>query len=348
MNKLGIALAAFTLCAWAGLGRTEEAGRYRLSGYLETYYQLHSVENSGTSAPGTLYPRVYDTYRNQFALPSGEVSLSGSDEAAGIAYNLNLLYGEKAMAVFGLRGELGQGSISKTIHGVKLTLGRQATFIGTEVWTTASNSNFSRGLLYYNEPFLFNGLRADVSLGDFNLMAEIDNGATGGIALASTGDQGLGAALSYAGSKTWGLSLAWYKQPSTAGGELSSNQYGNALANVRLADSFSLNAEYLYVLALVAPGSVLPYSATHGYALYANYSLPGGSLSLNARFEQLNQPDAGLLQNSYTATLKFAEGALTHTLEYRADANNNPAGGPDLSSVGLAQGTVTYAANYAF
>lgn len=359
MNQIKNAIGTLALAGWATAAGASELPKVSFSGYVETYYQYLSEVNSGTNFAGLVPNRAFDQFKNQFAPASGELMLTGSQDESGIGFNLDLGFGEKNVIIWGSSDpyqftSLFQANLSKTLHGFKFTFGKQATFIGTEVWNTANNSNFSRGLLYAKEPLLHNGLRVDYSLGSFNLMALVDNGANGGSytdsvgSLAPYGDQGLGASLAYAGSKTWGLTLSWYKQPTVYGGELTATQYGNALANYKISDGLNLNAEYLYVLALVNPGTSLPYNVTHGYALYANYATPLSGLSLNGRWEQVNQPDLGVLNNSYTATLKYADGALTHTLEYRADANNRPSGVPDQSTVSLAQGTLTYAANYAF
>jgi len=144
-------------------------------------------------------------------------------------------------------------------------------------------------------------------------------------------------------------------------------------ASYQALASLSVAAEYLYKTAIdnssdfdrgVGNDKYSP--KAQGYALYATYTTPVANLSVAGRFEQWMSPDLGngtwwgnpsvgansYVYNSYTLTVKYAAGPLTHILEYRADASNdyNFQTNGNNNNVGASQvdQTVTYAAVYGF
>jgi hypothetical protein len=248
-----------------------------------------------------------------------------------------------------------------------LTFGKFPTFIGTEVEAVTGDNNFSRGLVYGLEPVYNVGLKVDYSLpASFTLTGQLDNGNS--VDDAANEGKGYGAALAWAGVKNLGLTASWSAEPGvkTAGGGIPYTDFINVLASFQATDSLGFNAEYLYKTVLSADGGTTPSTKQNAYALYANWATPMKGLSLLPRFEQVFSPDNNnvngtgsttitafpLQQDSYTLTLKYVDGPLTHFLEYRADASDlyqysgpKPTSATDAKQIAQ---TVTYAAAYSF
>jgi hypothetical protein len=133
--------------------------------------------------------------------------------------------------------------------------------------------------------------------------------------------------------------------------------------------SLQIAGEYLYKT--VIDGSSAIDRASYGwqtdayspkmqsFALYATYNTPINNLSVSGRWEQVNSPDAlsagttvsgvtvglpFLTLDTYTGTVKYVAGPLTHVLEYRADAANTAVFHTDGNY--HAQNTPYYSNNY--
>jgi len=348
-GALALALAAPALRA-ADAPKWYE--KVSLGGYAEAYYQQLFIEGSGVAAPQAPLGRAFDKVQSQFQGGSGELTLSASDEASKTGYMLDVLFGTKAASITGDSSTVlavGAANVSESFGAAKVTVGKYATFIGTEVWGTPGNSNFSRGILYQNEPFGHTGLKLDYSLPmDLVLSGEVDNGDS--VTVTATSDKGYGAMLAYSGIKAMPVSIAYYKTPVVVGGDILAKSYANVLLAYTVSDSLGLNAEYLYVCDPTSGTLATPYMVSHGVALYANYATPIAGLSLNGRFEQLTQVDAVNVVDTYTLTLKCAKGPLTHILEYRGDADSAYVfpGMKATDPLTQTQTTVTYAAVYGF
>jgi Putative beta-barrel porin-2, OmpL-like. bbp2 len=355
-----------------------------ISGNIDSYYTLNLSDNvtpnvlsTATGGSNGVANRAFDTKSNEFAFEGGELNLASVDDATKTGAFVNLLVGPKANLINANNGlatsnfMVGQAFINKTWGDAKLTFGKFPTFIGTEVEAVTGDNNFSRGLVYGLEPVYNTGIKLDYSLpASFTLTGQFDNGNS--VDDAANEGKGYGVALAWAAVKNLGLTASWSAEPGakivTTGG-IPYTDFVNVLASYQATDSLGFNAEYLYKTTLSTDGGITPSTKQNAYALYANWATPMKGLSLLPRFEQVFSPDnsnAGInstttpatlaaspyAQDSYTLTLKYVDGPLTHFLEYRADASDlyqysgpNPTSASDLKQIAQ---TVTYAAAYSF
>jgi hypothetical protein len=347
-----------------------------VSGNLDSYYTLNLNDNVTPNATGSngVANRSFDTKSNEFAFEGGEVNFASIDDATKTGAFVNLLVGPKADLINANNGlatsnfMVGQAYVNKTWGDAKFTFGKFPTFIGTEVEAVTGDNNFSRGLVYGLEPVYNVGLKVDYSLpASFTLTGQLDNGNSVDNAISE--GKGYGIALAWAGVKNLGLTASWSGEPSskTAAG-IKYTDFANVLASYQAMDSLGFNFEYLYKTTIdVVTGNAALSPKQHGIALYANWATPMKGLSLLPRVEWVMSPDntntmtftppttvvaSPYAQNSYTLTLKYVDGPLTHFLEYRADASDlyqysgpNPTTASDAKQISQ---TVTYAAAYSF
>jgi hypothetical protein len=339
-----------------------------LGGYVDAYYQ-QMLGGDGVTV-STPSKRVFDNQANDFNFGGGELTLSSSDDSSKTGYYLDLILGPTAdvinvanysTAPNGLSGFMvGQGYVTKAMGDAKFTFGKFGTIIGTEVTNPLSNNNFSRGLVYSLEPVYSTGLKLDYSLPmDLALTGVIDNGNS--IDKAGNEGKGYGLMLGYSGIKNLTSSVSYYGAPSskTAAG-ISYQDFINVLIGFKAMDTLSFNAEYLYNTTIdtntnidPAVGPVAFSPKTQAVALYANWTTPMAGLSLLPRVEQVASPDGAVnnyVNNSYTLTLKYSDGPLTHFVEFRDDSSNgfNYSDGKVPPTFSQSQMTLTYAAAYGF
>jgi len=336
-----------------------------VGGYIDEYYQ-HSFNNPTGVTTGGIAPRSYDGTANQFTFGGGELTLKQNDTASGTGYFVDLLMGSIG-SVYGNTGSLpdsvsiGQAYITQTLGNATFTLGKFGTPVGYEVTYLPSNANFSRSLLYGQEPTFNTGLRLDYTLpGGLTASGFIDNGNS--IDNAITSGKDYGAILAYSGMKNLNLTGLWYlnNDDFAVGLPAMDVQWANFIATFTATDSFTLAGEYLFK-EYVAPQSATGlsyYPIQQGYALYATFS-PMPNWSFSPRFEQWFNPNAlftpPVVTNDYTLTAKYQMGPLAHMLEYRMDATNQSAasyytiqGSSKPAFLSDIQQTLTYAAVYSF
>lgn len=343
-----------------------------LGGYVEAYYQQGFTESGSSMLAVT--PRAFDTKQNQFQFGGGELTFATADDKSKTSYYLDLLMGPKADVVNANNGlaasnfMVGQAFVTKTLGDAKFSFGKFVTPLGTEVISTPGNLNYSRSILFGSIPYYEVGLKVDYTLpASFVLTGMLDNGNS--VDSAANNGKGYGAMLTYSGIKGLSLMGCWYSAPVIVAGDLSNQHFLDVVGGYTFTDTLSINAEYLYTTTLdpkpatTTPVMYTPVSPkTQGYAVYVNWTTPMAGLSVIPRFEQYYQPDAnntdgglvpmgyGTVDNSSTLTLKYADGPLTHYLEYRADASNlyKYAGSKPADPMTQIQQTVTYAAMYGF
>ena len=365
-----------------------------VGGYLDAYYQLsfNQPESTGSVSSPDGY-RAFDTTTNEFTLGGGELTLKQSDAASGTGYFVDLLMGPLAGA-YNVDGanldaiEIGQAYVSQTFGNATFTLGKFGTPVGYEVTYLPSNANFSRSLLYFNEPLFHVGLEMAYTL-PMSTTATLwydDGNSVDGVVGAGTAvgtGRDYGAQLNYAGINHLDLIATWYLQNELAsvGTIDSSLNWANFIATYTATSELSFAGEYLlkdycivsdpaYQAAGGAPAGFPNYNPVQmGYALYATYS-PAmvANLSISPRFEQWFNPqgqsttDAGATTalgivgpsttDDYTLTVKYQMGPLAHMLEYRADASDQEIfptnNGNKPAFMSKIDQTLTYAAVYSF
>lgn len=316
--------------------------------------------------------RVFDLAPNAFDY-SGEVTLKYSDSASNTGAFVDLIYGNMANVInfnnynTNIGGSevgliIGQAYLTQTLGPVTGTLGKFATPVGYESWNVPSNANFSRGLLYSQEPFYQEGLKLDYAA-PMSIVASLwlDDGNS--IETTLSNAKNMGAVLAYSGINNLNLTGVFYKDlaggySNTTAGKFDYTNTGDFIATYTVNSALNVAGEYLDQQYFQFDGIVFQ---QQGYALYATYAL--GNLSISPRFEQWFTPYGANTTNfsttpryelsDYTLTLKYPMGPISHMLEYRSDASN----AAEFSTTGsLNSGktpsyidqTITYAAVYSF
>jgi len=370
--------------AHADAPATKWYDKVTLGGYVDSYYQqMIGGDGISTSTPAGLPStipgqpqfRSFDKKANQFQFGGGELTLATSDDKSKTSYYVDLLLGPLADAVNANNGltsstgfMVGQAFVTDTFGNAKFTLGKFGTIIGTEVTSPLADPNFSRGQVYALEPVYSTGLKVDYTLpASFVLTGVLDDGNSVDSAISE--GKGYGLELAYSGIKNLSTSLSYYGAPvtKTAAG-ISYQDFINFLAAYQATDTLSFNAEYLYTTTIDTNtntnpnnGPVAKSPKTNAYALYASWTTPMAGLSIVPRFEQVVTPDnsntgiSPYVTNSYTLTLKYADGPLTHFLEFRDDSSDlfqfsdyKPTSTAPFGTLSQSQMTLTYAAAYGF
>jgi hypothetical protein len=338
-----------------------------VSGYAESDYSVW-LNQPGAYGNTTVPLRVFDKVPNQFQY-GGELILGYTDPSSKTGANIDLLLGDKNLVnSFGLSGNdneagisIGQANLTQILGPVTFTIGKFATPIGYESWNTTANANYSRSILYSQEPFYSVGAKLDYAA-PWGITGSLwtDNGNS--INQTNSDAKNWGVALNYTGVKDLTLNAQWYEDFSSEGFNTTLNNNTGYFEPVYSFDfnlaytlnaKFNFGAEYLYQTFIDNAGAWeaanLGYTQKNspkdqGYALYATYNTPVSNLSVNGRFEQWFQPDVNYNQTQYSAdngyyalginqmnlfqlddytlTVKYVAGSLSHILEYRADAAN--------------------------
>jgi len=302
-----------------------------VGGYLDEYYQMNfnNPESTGyTAAPDGA--RVFDNTSNEFTFGGGELTLKQSDSASGTGYFVDLLMGPAA-GIYNVDGatkdsvELGQAYVTQSFGNATFTLGKFGTPIGYEVTYLPSNANFSRSLLYFNEPLYHVGLELAYTLPmSWTATGWIDDGNSTDGAASSGRDYGL--QLAYSGIKNLNLTGTWYLQNYLTTGGIpfvlapttdvdSSVNWANLVATYTANSEWNFAGEYLFksfdVLGdplydnFIDGNTGFPNYNTEnmGYALYATYAPSSvANLSISPRFEQWFNPTAGIPLNPFTGS----------------------------------------------
>jgi len=388
-HLIGGLLAGAVLAPAMGHADAKWYDKVSLGGYAEGYYSLWlnqpgandwQANSSAFGDQNSVIPyRVFDASPNSFAY-NGELTVKYADDASKSGAFIDFIYGPKANTInsgqaaylntwWGLSdgvGDaqtnfiIGQAYLNQSFGPVTMTLGKFGTPVGYETWNTTANANYSRGLLYSQEPFYRVGAKLDYAA-PMGITASlwVDNGNSYDNTYSETKNWGV--ELAYAGIKNLSLYGLYYRDmgTATAGGPFSPTDIYDLNGSYTISDSLMVAAEYLHKELFPYTTGTQTSSVSQGYALYATYSVAG--LSISPRFEQFFVPDgAGTFgasttptyeMSDYTLTLKYPMGPVSHILEYRADASN--AAEFYTNGDGSAKGTqidqtVTYAAVYGF
>jgi len=367
-----------------------------VGGYLDEYYQLdfnRPADNAASGEPGF---RAYDNTINQFSFGGGELTLKQGDSSSNTGYFVDLLLGPEAAAYSPNAGSLydngvnvsdpvdtyttsgtsqdailvGQAYVTQAFGNATFTFGKFGTPVGYEVTYLPSDANFSRSLLYTQEPLYHVGAELAYTL-PYSLVATVWADDGNSIDNAANAGKDYGAQLAYTGVKNLSLTGTWYLNndqmvsPGGAiGGELYDIEWGNFIATYQAMDSLSFAGEYLFkeYSLLGTPvfneAGILNYNPIQqGYALYATYNTPIANLSFSPRWEQWFNPTMGYDTASaggfelgqflgqggtptklaeLTLTAKYQMGPLAHMVEYRVDgaSADNGATYPFITSNG--------------
>ncbi len=341
-------------------------GDVTFSGLLDWYYGINFQHPSPNFAIPTIggaiggaqnAGRAFD-YHNQFGLNLVELNfnrVAGKGFPLGITATLTagdtppVVYATEPGARSGFEG-IQQLYLTYAPHlcgkDITVDFGKFVTSFGVEVIESASNDNYSRGLLFtYAIPFYHAGIRASIPLSNtFTILGELVNGWNN-----STDDNG---AKSLIAQLTWKPTAKWTHVLGVMGGSEGTGAYGVAVPRngggnitTNLAEWYSVYqaTEKLKVTGLVdyvsAAGDVLGVHTSGnllGLAIYGKYQFTP-AVAFAARLEQFeDMPGAGAIKglrfgagytkmNSATFTAEYAtlHSHLVSRLEYRHDHSNN-------------------------
>jgi len=201
---VGFTAPIFAQEAAPAVAPTEEEGQIasffksvEVSGFIDTYYSYNysrPEDRRGSTAgfvrdaaeADWLDVRSFDREDNSFTLDNVEISVfKPATEKDPIGFGFTTNYGEIAQRITFVRDDSGtrvdgaDGSQSFTISqgfvtykapigkGLDFKFGKFATWIGSELWESVDNPNYSRSLLYQNAiPFTNTGLAVSYPLLD--------------------------------------------------------------------------------------------------------------------------------------------------------------------------------------
>ncbi len=308
-----------------------------ISGSVDGYYGYDF--NHPTDRQAGL--RVFDNYTNQFSLNLAEIVIKRAPDpsTSRLGYNLTFGYGNAINVVNASEPVVGV-SFDRNVEqaylsylapvgkGLEIDFGKFVTPAGAEVIESASDWNYSRGLLFgYAIPFYHFGLRAAYTFNPkVTLTGYLVNGWND-IVAPNTG-------------KTYGFSLAWTPNSKVSltqnylGGPqmLNTNKHWRNLSDTvvqfNVTKKLALLENFDYGGGDMIPGVVNSVFWT-GVATYARYAF-NDKYAFTVRYEYYDDHDGfttGTRQhiNEYTATLEriFAHHLITR-LEFRRDMSSAP------------------------
>lgn len=306
-----------------------------ISGSVDGYYGL-DFEHPAGRQPAL---RVFDDYQNQFSLNLAKLVISRTPDASTsrLGYNLSFAYGNAINVVNGT--EPGGADFDRNVEqaylsylapigkGLQLDFGKFVTPAGAEVIESASNWNYSRGLLFgFAIPFYHFGLRAayafnpKVSLTGFlvngwNDIVAVNTGKTYGFSLALTPSSKVSITQNYLGG------------PQTPNTNSHWRNLSDTVVQINVTPKLSLLENYDWGGGDMIPGV----NSVHwqGIATYARYAF-ADQYAFAVRYEYYDDHDGfttGTVQhvNEYTLTLErtFAQHLISR-LEFRRDMSNEP------------------------
>jgi hypothetical protein len=343
-------------------------------GFVDAYYQYNF---NGLAPIG----RVFDSTDQSFTVSGAKLSIFNSDSASGTSGDIDLLYGPMA-AFYNANSNasslaIEQAFFTQLLGPVEFKLGKADKFFGFEMMDTSQDFNYSRGILFGKEPMYNTGLMGTYTvMSGISLMGYFGDGNSVDTGVANHPD--FGAQIAYTGFKNLSLTGTYYNQPlgpsayivtvnpTTVGNLWTNIDMFDFVGSYQVMENLTLAGEYLYQTKAV-PSQAASTALTanpgnfsvdrQGYALYVNYKTPVAGLSIDPRFEQFFTPAVGLglngstQENELTLTLKYAQGPLTHFLEFRDDAAPSAIFAPGQDGTQkpvTTQNTLTYGAVYAF
>jgi Putative beta-barrel porin-2, OmpL-like. bbp2 len=305
-----------------------------ISGSVDGYYGL-DLEHPASRQAGL---RVFDNNTNQFSLNLAELVINRApDKDTPLGYNLTLGYGNAIHVVNSL--EPGGENFAQNVEqayvsylapigkGLQIDFGKFVTPAGAEVIESASDWNYSRGVLFgFAIPFYHFGVRAaytfnpKVTLTGFlvngwNNIVAVNTGKTYGFSLALTPSSKFSVSENYLGG------------PQTPDTNSHWRNLSDTVATINVTKKLTLLENFDYGSGDMIPG--VNSVQWKGIATYAKYAF-NDQYSFGVRYEYFDDRDGfatGTAQhiNEYTVTLQrtFAHD-LVSRLEFRRDMSNQP------------------------
>jgi hypothetical protein len=313
---------------------------------------------------------VFNTTDQMFTLNGAKLAIANNDAASGTGGEVDLLYGPMADIYNGTATTaalaIEQAFLTQAFGPVTFTLGKAETFVGFEGTDTPSDYNYSRSLLFGQEPFYNTGVKASwAATSTLTILGYMGDGNSVDVGTANHPD--FGAQVGFTGISNLSLTGTYYDNPNTTlpavGGLWTNNDMFNFVATYQAMPNLGFAGEYLYSYNAVPSDSSepkgIPSIDNQGYSLYADYATPVAGLKVDPRFSQyyFNPYAAGIVPgldtvvDQLTVTVKYAKGPLTHYLEFTDTSTPNKSfmsgAGAGATAV-QSQNSLTYAATYTF
>ncbi|HEX2585914.1 MAG TPA: outer membrane beta-barrel protein [Steroidobacteraceae bacterium] len=175
MSITSTAFAEEEVKAAPTLGSVLEASGITATGYVaaSAYTQDSNTAN-----------HQFDANHEGFQLDQAALTLAYQPET-GFGGLVNVIAGEDARTINSATGPGGKSSAFSVFQAyvqykggpVTFMAGKMATLAGAEVVAVSGNTNYSRSLLFFNEPLVHSGVRVSVAAGDmFTFTGGINNG----------------------------------------------------------------------------------------------------------------------------------------------------------------------------
>ena len=204
-----MALPVMSQAATPTLSDVLKASGISVSGAVDFSYDW--ADTDGTAG------RQLDVLNDSFSLHQVNLLVS-KDFGSGLSATVNGVFGDDAAIIHGPGAgstdyDTVQAFITYATGGLTVSGGRMTTLAGYEVINPAGNSTASRGLLFFNQPFVHTGVRANYKLSDtLNVTVGILNDAVGaGVAkVDNNSDKTLEAQVAFLPSSALAVYLTGY------------------------------------------------------------------------------------------------------------------------------------------
>ncbi len=342
MQKMKLLLVSLCLSA-PGLVFADTAAstpsNFKLSGYLDGSYNYLQQSDHFISGSNN---RVFDLVPNGLTLQQAAMT-AAYQPSHGFGGLLNLIGGRDAntIAPYGFKPstefdsqtiaiDFTQAYLQYVKGPVTFISGRFLTLVGVEQIDPTQNTNFSRGILFYNTPNTHTGVRATYVVNDkLTFIGGINDGWD------NIRDWGRRRTLEYGVSYTFNPKFSFSVQgyngqeratPQTDFGPTGIRNLIDVIATYNATDKLTLIANYDYGSQSTAslPNGILGSAAWSGIAGYANYKF-NDKWRTSVRGELFDDQDGfrtGVRQNWREVTLTVGYAPLKN-VEIRAETRHD-------------------------
>lgn len=342
MKKVLSTLCLICLCLFAKAQSADstDAGKFSISGYIDSYY-FKNFNNplSGSNLGASGFERAFDQREGQFQLGLVQTKFAYSNTKSDMV--IDLTFGPNADLgnygnVLGPNSTITSTSLAikqayftyKATDKLSFTAGQFGTHIGYEVIDAPVNYNYSLSNLFTNGPFYHLGVKASYAISDkVGLMAGLVNGWDA--IIDNNGFKTGIAQLFVSPAEGWNVYLNWiggnenaYIGYNNSDSLKVSKQMIDLTTSYQITDKFLIGVNAAYGTRKVEKVDAEPWG---GMALYTNYAISDVfGLGLRAEYFDNTQGVQGIGSTdvtSITATgnITLASGHLLLKPEFRID-----------------------------
>jgi len=330
MSITSTAFAEEEVKAAPTLGSVLEASGITATGY---------VAASGYTQDSNTATHQFDYLHETFQLDQAAITLAYQPES-GFGGLVNVIAGEDARLINAATSagndtsaySIFQAYVQYKGGPVTFMAGKMATLAGAEVAAVSGNTNYSRSLLFFNEPLVHSGVRVSVAAGDmFSFTGGINNGWNYDSSYTSSKTAELG--IGFTPSKHFSLLAAGYSGEDAfglAGTGAGKRTFIDLVATITATDSLSFIVSYDNGKQDSDAGA--PALKWDGIAAYVNVAFNDQwRMSLRGETIKFKQDFASDVKlDEFTATVGFAP---VKSFEFRGEIrldSSNKIGGSGL------------------